>query len=236
MQLMRSLVSHPAWWVPVSESAAAEMLSTNAASRIQYSRDPSGKNRLLLFSSSDTFQTYREHSGVDTQQHFLTTTGTWVFQLPLDAIDEIWIDPYNPHEIFYDKERFLPLREFAAAIAIEEDLRALRQGTASDGAVLRVRDYPEYLLAIAGHSLMLAPDNQHRALAAVFTAKDCFDAFYPEAQSQAGRDLVLQVPIHGATLFKNLAGMNLTGIVFNCSGPPQPVAFAAQFANVVLEA
>ena len=54
----RALVSRPDWSVPVSESAVAEMLAENTASRIQFSRNKEGKNCLLLFSSGDAYNVY----------------------------------------------------------------------------------------------------------------------------------------------------------------------------------
>lgn len=235
--LMRTLVSHDKWIVPLSEAAAVELLATNALPRIQYNRDQHGVNRLMLWSSPDTYATYAKGAGVTTNQHTLTTTGVWVFQLPLDGIDAIWIDPLNAHDILYDKQQFARLRDFAAAVSIERDIAALRAGTASDGAVVRVREYQNYLLPVArdangGRSLLMAPDSQGRALAAVFTAADAYDAFEP--QQQGGE--VDCVQLSGERLFGLLANMDLTGIVFNCKGPIAPVAFAAGLSRVVLDA
>jgi hypothetical protein len=239
-QLMRSLVSHQHWSIPISESAAIETLATNHASRIQYNRDPQGVNRLMLWSSDETCSNWAQRAKIESQQHVITTTGSWVFSLPLDGIDEIWIDPLNAHDILYSQKQFPALKDLAAAVAIEKDIAELRAGTAADGGCIRVREYQKYLVAIAQKNgnkrLLLAPDKQGRALAAVFTADDTFSAFEPDARAEAPGEEVVCVQTNGKGLFSTLAGMNLTGIVFNCAGPIMPIAFAAEFAKVVLEA
>ena len=244
-QLMRSLVSHTHWIIPLSEAAATEMLANNEVPRVQYNRDAKGINRLMLWSSRETFDLYAKRAGLNQEQHYLDTAGTWVFRLPLrnalDGIDQIWIDPLNEHDILYDKEQFGRLHDFAAAVAIEDDLAALRAGTASDGAVVRVREYQGYLVAVARkptgeRSLILAPDSQGRKLAAVFTHSDAFDAFLPEAQARSVGDEVQGVQLGGQGLFAMLGKIELTGMVFNCAGPVKPVAFAAAMSNIVLKA
>ena len=40
----------------------------------------------------------------------------------------------------------------------------------------------------------------------------------------------------GARVFQILSGLQLTGVVFNCEGPTDPVALGPQFARGVLEA
>jgi hypothetical protein len=44
------------------------------------------------------------------------------------------------------------------------------------------------------------------------------------------------VQTNGKGLFTAIAGMNVVGLVFNCSGPIKPVAFIAAFAKTILEA
>src|SRR5258706_685560 len=128
VSLMRALVSHLDWSVPVSESAVAEMLAENTASRIQFSRNKEGKNCLLLFSSADEYNVYRDALAIPSTQHFLQTTGTWVFRLPLDDIDQIWIDPLTKHDIYYEKEQFTRLREMAGGNLFRKELGHLAIG------------------------------------------------------------------------------------------------------------
>ncbi len=146
---------------------------------------PDGKKRLPVFSSHESLKAYTADSQAD--QYYLQTKGTWVFQLPFEEIDEVWIDPAQPEAIFYGKEHFERFRELAAAIEIEEDLTQLREGNSSDGACERVRDYPAYRVVVnlVDNRLVMAPDQAGRALAAVFTAEDACDAFLEEASARA---------------------------------------------------
>ena len=239
-ELMRTLVSYPHWSIPISESAAIETLATNHASRLQYNRDPKGVNRLMAWSSNETYATYAKGAHVETQQHIIDCAGSWLFSLPLEGIDEIWIDPLNAHDILYTKEQFPRLKEFAGAVAIEKDIVELRAGNATDGACIRVREYQKFFFPLAqgagGRRLLLAPDDQGRVLAAIFTSSDTFDAFMPDAEKQAAGDQVVSITTNGHDLFTMLSKMDLTGMVFNCAGPIKPVAFAAGFSQVVLEA
>lgn len=241
-QLLRHLVSYDAWRVPVSEFAAAEMLSAHTAPRILTSRDPQGRTRLLLFSEAAAWETFMQASegGGRAGQHFLTAAGSWIFGLPADPVDFLEIDPGSPWRISYGKEHFPRLRALAAAVDIERTLLALRRGDAAAGAAAQVRDYAGYLLAVVNRGgqtgLALAPDSKNRTLAAIFTAADNFDAFIETRQSSLSEGQLLSLELTGVELFRLLAGMRLDGLVFNCSGPAAAVAFAHAFAEVILQA
>ena len=237
--LMRILVSHPAWMLPMSESAVAETLQTGAASRFQYNRDDLGLNRLLIFSDPDTFAAYCKRGGQDIEQHFLTTNGSWLFSLPLEGIDRIWIDPLNEGDIFYTKEQFEQLRGMAASLDVEAALAGLRHGTAPDDALGKVKNFPSYWVPVGIRDdtmrLMLAPDGEGRKLAAVFTSEDTLAALLPELRQAAAPEQVVARIFAGAALFQILQSMPIAGIVFNCKGPVEPIAFAKAFADVVCE-
>lgn len=238
-QLLRHLVSYDAWRVPISESAA---VSAHTAPRILTSRDPQNRTRLLLFSDSAAWETFKQASAGDApaSQHFLTAAGSWVFRLADDQVDLLEIDPGCPWRISYGKEHFPRLRALAAAVDIERTLLALRRGDAAAGAAAQVRDYAGYLFAIVNRggqtALALAPDGQGRALAAIFTAADNFDAFTEVRQPALEEGQLLSLELTGVELFRLLAGMRLDGLVFNCSGPAAAVAFAHAFAEVILQA
>lgn len=240
-QLLRRLVSFDQWMLPMSEAAAAEMLNTGKASRLMYSQDSEGVSRLYLFSDGEAFNAFRRAVGeAEASQHFLTTSGAWIFQLPLDAFDAIEIDPVSPWQISYRKEQFPALRAMAEAITVEQALIALRAGQAQPGMITLVRDYEHYLLAAydrgGEYTLALAPDDKGRELAAVFTAADNFAAFLSAREGAQAVEQLLQLELAGPKLFAQLGQMQLDGLVFNCSGPARPVAFALAFAKVVAEA
>lgn len=241
--LMREIVSYKQWSVPVSEEAAGEVLREGVLSRLMFHQDQEGISRLSIFSDGPAYVRFCQAVGEadSTRQTFLGVTGTWLFQLPLDAIDIISIDPATPPDIHYRKEQFPRLRSLAEAIDVEEALAALRSGeNTTEGMLKLVRDYSGYLIAVHqtgdSNSLALAPDSQGRALAAVFTFEDAFEAYYPEGKQMYPEGELLALSLSGEELFTQLQEMNLTGMVFNCSGPTRPVAFAAPFAQVVLQA
>ena len=187
-ELMRRLVSFDKWMLPMSEAAAAEMVSTGAASRLMYSQDGEGVSRLYLFSDGEAYNAFRASVGQDaSEQHFLTTTGTWIFQLPLDPLDFIEIDPATPWQIGYHKEQFPRLRAMAGAVEVEQALAALRAGTAGPGSITKVRQYEHYILAVTsldgGYTLALAPDDRDRTLAAIFTSDDSLPSLPPRRRS-----------------------------------------------------
>jgi len=240
-ELMRRLVSFDKWMLPVSEAAAAAMLNTGEASRLMYSQDAEGVSRLYLFSDGEAYDAFREAVGQEpSEQHFLTTTGTWIFQLPLDQLDAVEIDPATPWQIGYRKEQFPRLRAMAGAVEVEQALAALRAGTAEPGTITKVRQYEHYILAVTSlnghHTLALAPDDRDRTLAAIFTSDDTFEAFLLEGEALNSEGQLLQVSLAGPKLFEQLSRMSLDGVVFNCSGPVRPIAFVQSFLTVVREA
>ena len=96
-----------------------------------YSQDGEGVSRLYLFSDGEAYAAFQEAVGqAASEQHFLATTGAWIFQLPLDQLDAIEIDPATPWQISYRKEQFPRLRAMAGAVEVEQALTALRAGTA----------------------------------------------------------------------------------------------------------
>jgi len=238
--LMRRLIAWKHWNIAIFESAAVEMLATNAASCIMYGRDPKGVGRLFLYSDNAAYAIFCRQAEADDYQHFLTASGGWIFRLSLEGISEIVIDPFSPTEIVYGEEHFAWLWEMADAMEVEEALTKLRfQPESADDVIPLVRDYASYVLAVnrvrGGTVLAMAPDARGRQLAAVFTSMEAFDAFYPEGKQGCPDGELLILNMSGIELFSHLAKMNLEGMVFNCSGPARPIAFAAGIAQVILD-
>ena len=132
------------------------------------------------------------------------------------------------------------MRALAGPVEVELALAALRAGTAEPGSITKVRQYEHYILAVTsldgGYTLALAPDDRDRTLAAIFTSDDSFEAFLPEGEALLPEGQLLRVALAGPQLFEQLSRMSLDGVVFNCSGPGRPIAFAQAFLTVILEA
>lgn len=238
--LMRGLVSYDAWELPVSEAAAKVALAQNALPSVQLSTLSEGKTVLFVFSSPEAYNLYSRANSVTTAQHFVKLHGRTVFAMPTDRVDQVWVDCFSAHDIWYGQDHFGRLRDYVNALAVEEALTGLRHGSAADGAIALVRDHPTYFLPVAdiegARRLLLAPDEKGRRLGAVFTSDDTFDAFGPDGQAQARGAKIEQIQTDGRGLFGLLQGMQLDGFVFNCAGPIPPVAFAHAMATVVMEA
>jgi hypothetical protein len=238
-QLMRRLIAHPTWQVPISAQAVQDLLADPGNSRIQYSRDDEGITRLYIFSDTAANNTFRELAFAQGEQHFISTTGEWVFQLPFDEIDTLVIDAGTTHEIGYSKAQFTRLHELAEAVGIEHALSALRFGTAGSGDALRVAQFPRYLLPVLktdeGAHMCHAPDKRERQLAAVFTDEDAFELAYEELANTYHHGQIMMMRLSGAQLFEALKPMTLDGLVFNFAGPMQPIAFAPAFSQVMLD-
>ena len=237
--LLRGLVSHPKWSVPISDNAAAQVLADATISAVQIHARPDGQKWLLIFSSSETLEAYAKANALAAGQHVLSTPGTWIFKLDFSGIDRLWIDIFNPHDIFYEQHQFGMLHDMADAVLVEEALLGLRQGSPPANAIQRVREYKHYSVLVkltdGKAGMVMAPDPKRRRLVAIFTSTDTYERFFQEAKGMAGEAELRQLTFDGAHLFQTLQTMNMDGFVFNCSGPATPVAFAQQAATVFLQ-
>ena len=238
-RLMRRLIAHRTWQVPIAAQAVQDLLAGPSNGRIQYSRNDEGVTRLYIFSDTTAYNTFRELSNVQGEQHFIATTGKWVFQLPFDAIDTLVIDAGTTHEIGYGESQFARLHELAEAVEIERALNALRFGTAGSGDAMRVVQFPRFLVPVLKTDecvhLCHAPDKRERQLAAIFTDEDAFELAYEELAGVYHHGQIMMMRLTGAQLFESLKPMPLDGIVFNFAGPMQAIAFAPAFSQVMLD-
>lgn len=239
LALMRGLASYRDRPAPVSETAVAAALADNILPSLALSATRDGETCLLLFSNGEALRLCETANAGIGVRHVVTLAGQILFDLPFDGIDRIWIDAFSPHDIYYGKEHFDRLRQVVRALAVEEALTGLRHGTAAEGALGLVRDYDSYTVAVTLQDgkprLVPAPDGQGRALAAVFTADDAFDAFAPAARAVVASGEVQQVPMAGAALFDTLRRLPIDSFVFNCAGPGVPIAFARAVADIILD-
>ena len=89
--------------------------------------------------------------------------------------------------------------------------------------------------ASQGLSMVLAPDGSGRRLVAAFTAQDALQQFVA-ASSSGGAVSLVSARLSGKELFEQVASTNdLDGIVFNASGPGQPIPLSRDAAYAVLK-
>ena len=123
---------------------------------------------------------------------------------------------------------------------IESDLAALRWPAANadvDSLLSRIGNFGHYLLVLIDGKLATAPDHKQRLLAAVFTTDQARTDYLnglPDAVKIALNQKMI-LTCNGRELFTRLADMPLDGIVFNCLGPDQAVAFVPALSTRVLQ-
>jgi hypothetical protein len=239
--LLRALVGHTEWAIPVSSEAAKKSLETNSPPDILFS-EYQGRRRLLVFTDSEAFGVYLGNaSGNDEVRLTITFDGKRVFSPAFGDFDAYFVDPKSPHAIVLTREEVAAAATFGDAVAVEASLSMLRAGTARDeehvlSLTKHIAAYPNYQLALQKvndrFALAMAPDDSGRSLAAVFTHDDAADR-YRIAAHQAGVE-VQTTSLDGTQLFEQLRQMGLDGVVFNCMGPIAPVAFSLAIADVIL--
>jgi hypothetical protein len=231
----RRLVAFGDWMVPVSERAFGEMLDNPQRVTVQIHETDDGQRRLLVFSSAESFQAYRNTAALTGEQHFLNVSGRWLFR-QLASVDALLIDPGNPAHLALEGPLLESLDATAHALDVEQRLLALHQGRAGQDDLPVCAHYPHYLMAVieaddGALRLALAPDAQNRPLAALFTTPDAFDAF-------ASHDAPPGLRALEGDLFKfchRVSRLPAAGLVFNCAGPTQPIGFQRTFCDLVLD-
>ena len=236
-QLLRRLINYANWNVPVSERAAVDIMATHSAQAIQFHQADDGTKTLLLYTDSESYTAGFAGAPIP-EQHFLTTTGEWVFQLPLSEFSQILINPNTPASMLFVGAQLDGLREFCEGVVVQDLLTQLRKGGGPDGSVRRVGNYRGFSIAVrqidGRNTICFAPDDKQRSLIAIFTTDDAYDAYVNELPDTM-TDSMFQVKMPGPDLFANLQQQPADGLVFNCCGPTQPVAFAFGLCSVIVD-
>jgi len=235
--LMRTLIGHDRWELPVTERSARAFRTTNTAPEPWLYEDQEGHLHLFLFSDRSAYRHYREVAALPREQPLVTTPGIALFTRDLGALQAIHMDPLTQDSLTLGRDLYRRLNVVADAVRVERALAQLRNGSTRVGNQLStVRHFQAFHVAMRdaedGPTFGLAPDPRNRLLAAVFTLNDCYEAFTREVGASTFKHGI----VTGEQLFSELLDAGLDGIVFNCCGPVPPVAFAPAFARLVLEA
>lgn len=235
--LLRELVGHDRWELPVTEGAARAVRAAHAAPEPWLYEDRDGHLRLFLFTDRAAYQRYRDAAGLARDQALVTTPGVSLFTRDLGALEAIHVNPLSPDGVTLGRDLYQRINVVADAVRVERALVQLRGGSTRVGNQLSaVRHFQAFHVAVRegedGPGFGLAPDPRNRLLAAVFTLNDCYEAFTREVGATTYKHGILS----GEQVFSELLDAGLDGIVFNCCGPVPPVAFAQAFARLVLEA
>lgn len=226
--LFRSLTEHNDWHIPARTGTDGDPALVNFV-------DQTGGRWLKLFTDADAVENWFEKEGAEVADQCIVTSGTQIFSVLEDDLAGIEINPMSEHAIHYVTEHIPVLKHWSRAIRLEQALDTVDVDETPLGLL---KDYDAYVLVLRktgeeSAQLVLAPDEQGRSLAAVFTAEDALDAFFDTVLAEADFEPI-PVRVGGEQLFAQLNALPLDGIVFNCSGPSFPRAFGKKLAEYVL--
>ncbi|MBN1954246.1 MAG: hypothetical protein JW900_04260 [Anaerolineae bacterium] len=158
--------------------------------------------------------------------------GPWFRVIRMESI--VNVNPFTALAIHYKQHQLPMLLRWAKAVELE---LALHDPAMADQLFALLRDFAHYQIVLRqvgeGYQMVLAPDDQGRRLAAVFTADDTLDAFMAWAAPQFDfQPLILT--LGGRDLFAQLRNAPVDGVVFDCKGPVPPRAFARELAEHIL--
>lgn len=221
--LLRSLASWPTWLCPGQRDAEGFLrvgvLRRGEATSLElYSRKPQ-----------------HEHAAAE---EWVTIPGYVILaRLEELGVQRVTFDWGSEHSIFYTGPRLATLRGWANVAAVETALYAPDD---VDNPFSLLHGFNEYLVLIRAEGddrdLVLAPDNQGRSLAAIFTAWDTCEQFQQTLRSAGVDDDMIAETVRGGELFHQLELASLDGMVFNALGGLSPVAIQATAIPRILQA
>lgn len=228
--LFRCLTEHENWHIPARAGAEGEPALVNFV-------DQTGGRWLKLFTDAEAVEHWFEKEGADVADQCLVTNGANLFSALEDDLAGIEINPQSEFAIHYVTEHIPVLKHWSRAVQLEQALETVDVDETPLGLL---KNYDAYVLVLRktgdeSAQLVLAPDEQGRSLAAVFTAEDALEAFFESVLAEADFEPI-PVRVGGEQLFAQLNALPLDGIVFNCSGPAHPRAFGRRLAEYVLSA
>jgi len=224
--VLRVLVYQPTWLMP------ARTEEDGTLSLFSFSENDNSSS-LRIFSDEESFKTSAALEPVRYQNIKLREVNTdeiikMLQQIPM--LTRLVINHGDLFEASYDKSQFPLICNLFEARRVESFLL----GHGDDKQII-LKQFPSFWVLLRtvpeGQELILAPDNQNRRLAAVFTAQDTAN----EALAELGEEAVVVQQWSGEQVFGYLATReDLLGIVFNYAGPLKAAAFSIQLAHQVM--
>ncbi len=217
--LLRMIAEYDGWMIPNSFMNVGDP-------PIQYA---------LMFTDEDAYKVAQNQFGdQNVPDEYLLLPGSKVLAMLAGSVDSISINPCAPESIAFPKQLLPELVKLGEAIEIE---RALSRVLQDNKGWKLIKDYEGYIVPVgevtAGQFAPLsAPDSRGRNLLPVFTCTDTLNAYVIEQHGGKPVDVTLY---KGANLCKWIVESDCDGVVFNCSGPSRPNAFAKEFAKEVLD-
>jgi hypothetical protein len=237
-QLWRQLLQDEDWMMPKTEGVDSFGPFTLALARPIPGEN--GKKQLFLFAGGDAQERFASSYEASGGVGFANPTGWQVFSVPLDGVDEVVIDPGEPHEFVIKSSEFAEIQELAQAVAIGEVWQRLRSGDEEEGDKARAAHYPGYHLVIVqrpeGVLLINVPNDDGTRCTPVFTHADALACAIDEIREQFAPEEIKTIRIGGAQMFPVLDNEKTDGIVINFRGPGEPIAFDIGMTEIMLKA
>jgi hypothetical protein len=237
-QLWRQLLEYEDWMMPKNEGVDSfGPFTLELAKLIQ---NESGKQQIFLFADGDAQERFASRHEASGGIGFANPTGWQVFSVTLDGVDEVAIDPGEPHEFAIRSSEFAEVQELAEAVAIEEVWQRLRSGDEEEGDEATAAHYPGYHLVMVqraeGVLLINVPNDDGTRCTPVFTHADALACALDEIREQFAPEEIKTIRIGGAQMFPVLANEKTKGIVINFRGPGEPIAFDIGMTEIMLKA
>ena len=216
--LLRMIAEYDGWMIPNSFMSVGEP-------PVQYA---------LMFTDEDAYKFAQNEFGArNVPDEYLQLPGSQILAKLAGSVDSISINPCSAESIAFPKQLLPELTQLGEAIEVE---RALSNVLLNDTGWKTIKNYQGYFVPVGqssdGHFAPLpAPDPQGRNLLPVFTFSDAVNAYLFDQHGGTPIDVTIY---SGDFLCKWIAESRCDGVIFNCSGPGRPIAFAKEFADKVL--
>ncbi|MGB8506990.1 MAG: hypothetical protein WCD76_01165 [Pyrinomonadaceae bacterium] len=225
--VMRSLVSHQGWLVPLGFFAQSgeehRVVESTYVLSSETSLPPDG---LWIFTDREAAYV-AQAKGASLGTYAGGIRGTELFRKVAPGTKSVYVNPGSPTErtwMFQDGGGIEAGKIWADAIALEESFEGWRQTGKPDATA--VRNYRAFL--VFNHSsgpIITLPDQMGMSNpAAAFTAPDCADMFLTKLGEEQ-RAAMRQAVVGGDVLINEAAQLGIDGLLLNPFGPGATYAF-----------
>jgi hypothetical protein len=242
-RLLRDLVEHETWYLPVaSQSVANAQPGGSVSPAIRFARGQNGEKVFCVFSGFDTFNAYQERlASPDGPDAAMEALGTWIFGRQLDEFVWITIDAFSPTELRCDREQYGILNQTAADVRMEQRLAALSDGRLTGeeahAFISEIKHFENFYVVLSAVNGAYTPavyQVNGAPFLAVFTGMENARVFYEQMAARFPGSYSHERH-SGASIADGVLGSGFQGLVFNPGGSA-PVGFAAQLAHLVNQA
>ena len=239
LQMMRRLLSYPAWYVPCDGKDDSEYgVPPFDITKVIAIPNEASPDVLPLFSNGDAFDAFRNATASPDEVAGVCMAGYEFFAGGLEGVDAVVLNPGTPEELRIPADNLGAVSELADAIEVEQAWARLHQGTEKEGDNRLVARYPNYHFAMVerdGKAGVRMVSNNHAWYIPIFTHPDALALAEAELREGVPPEEFRTSRAGGKTAFPLLAKEQADGIVINYLGPSEPVSFRLSITELMLE-